>query len=195
MAITSPQSQSGVLTYEHYLAEDEIHQRYDIVDGVRIYRPAPKWRHQRIQVNSTDILRDYEKRQGGGYVIPAPFDVLIRRIPLLQTRQPDVLYVTQAQLDTGSGISESGPLEVAPELVIEIISDSETERRLADKLADYASIGVREGWLVRSDTRTVEVVRLSPDDPATISTYDETQTLQSITFADLRVCVADFFRR
>src|SRR5262249_26251775 len=165
MAVTKPQTASSVLTYEQYMAEGEIHQRYDIVDGVRFYMPGPNWRHQRIQVNATGILRDYERRTGSGFVIAAPFDILIRRVPTLQTRQPDVLFITRAQLESGGGVPELGPLEVAPELVVEILSDSETERSLAAKLADYVTIGVKEAWLVRPERRTVEVVRLAPDGP------------------------------
>jgi Uma2 family endonuclease len=194
MAASTPHTAPAVLTYEQYLAEGEVHQRYDIVDGVRIYMPAPTWRHQRVQVNVTGILREYEQRHASGYVIPAPFDVLIRSAPTLQTRQPDVLFITRQRLEQAGGIPEAGPLEVAPELVVEIVSGSETGHSIADKLADYTSIGVKECWLVRPEARIVDVVRLSPDGPVTGATFDETDTLQSITFPDLVVSVAEFFR-
>jgi Uma2 family endonuclease len=193
MAVTTTRSRPKLLTYEQYLAEPVLHRRYDIVDGERRFMPGPSWRHQRIQRNATRILERYEEETGSGYVIGAPFDILIRRSPRLRTRQPDVLFITRSRLAQGGGIPASGPLEVAPELVVEIISDSETENLLQAKLADYVAIGVNEAWVVRPDTRIVEVVRLAPEGPRTVATYDETEALQSITFADLTVPVADFF--
>lgn len=193
MAIKASILASDLLTYEQYMTEGEINRRYDIVDGVRIFMPAPTWRHQRIQVNTTDILRNYEKSQGTGYVIPPPFDVLISRSPL-RTRQPDVLFITKARLEQGGGIPEKGLLEIAPELVVEILSDSERESAIQDKIADYLSIGIVEAWLVRPAARTVEVLRLSPTGAETAATYDETQTLQSLTFHDLAIPIADIFK-
>jgi Uma2 family endonuclease len=193
MAITSTSATADVLSFEQYLAEGVVHERYDIIDGVRVPMPAPRWRHQRIQGKVMRVLDRYEERVGTGYAIPAPFDVLIRRLPLLQTRQPDVLFITRSRLAHGTGIPASGPLEVAPELVVEIISDSETEQRLGAKIADYVEIGVDEAWLVRPETRSADVVRLAPDGPIVVAGYREPETLQSLIFPDLSVAVAEFF--
>ena len=94
--------------------------------------------------------------------------MLIRRIPKLQTRQPDALFISHARLAEGGGIPEIGPLEIAPELVVEIISTSETQRRLNDKLTDYVAIGIDECWVVRPEERTVEVLALTPLGPQSI---------------------------
>ncbi|HZO90647.1 MAG TPA: Uma2 family endonuclease [Chthonomonadaceae bacterium] len=194
MAIVKPSSPPEVLTFEQYMAEGEINRRYDIIDGVRIFMPGPTWKHQRIADKITRSLLAYEEKSGVGMAFSAPFDILIRRVPKLQTRQPDVFFITHQTLTRGGGIPEKGVLQVAPELVVEILSDSETERRVGDKLTDYISIGVKEAWLVRPETRTVEVLRLTPNGPVSAATYDQTQTLQSLTFPDLTVAVADFFK-
>lgn len=85
------------------------------------------------------------------------------------------------------------PLAVAPELVIEIISNSETQRILNGKLADYIEIGVDECWVVRPEDRTVEVLRLTPNGPQSMHIYDDTETLASVVFPNLSVPVADVF--
>jgi Uma2 family endonuclease len=193
MAITKPPSASALLTYAQYMAEETIHRRYDILDGARIYMPGPTWRHQRIQFHITRILHAYEEASQIGLVLPAPFDVLIQRDPL-RTRQPDVLFVTHTQLARGGGIPAKGPIEVAPELVVEILSDSETERLVEEKIADYIAIGVREVWLVRPEPRTVEVLPLTSNGPVSVATYTETQPLPSVTFSDLKIVVADCFQ-
>ena len=95
-----------------------------------------------------------------GLVLYVPVDVMIRKNPL-RTRQPDLLYISFEQLQR-YGLNEIEELpffDVAPDLVVEIVSPSESPRQVADKLADYQRIGVQECWLVRSAEGTIEVVR------------------------------------
>jgi Uma2 family endonuclease len=136
-------------------------------------------------------LLTYEEYMAEGYV-PGRYD-LIRRKPRLQTRQPDVLFITHETLARGGGAPAS-TLTIAPELVVEIISDSETDRLLAGKIADYVSIGVREAWVVRPAARTVERLQLTTTGPVTAAIYTEGERLQSLVFADLAAPVADFFK-
>jgi len=138
-------------------------------------------------------LYAFEQRSGLGISVSAPYDILIRRTPRIQTRQPDVLFVSFARLAQAGGIPEAGPLEVAPELVVEVISNSETQRILEDKIADYISIGVDECWVVRPDVRTVEVLRLTPNGARSMATYTDGQAVASEVFAGLAVPVADVF--
>jgi Uma2 family endonuclease len=48
-----------------------------------------------------------------------------------------------------------------PGLVVEVISPSETKRRKEEKLADYASIGVPEAWLLSPEAQSVEIRELA----------------------------------
>src|SRR5437762_489790 len=119
MAITTP-----LLTYEQYMAEGEINQRYEILDGVRRFMPNPSVGHQDICFNIAAALKDYGKSSGKGRMIMAPCDILIRRNPL-RTRQPDVLFVSHARFGTRD-IFDPSPLDPAPELVVEVLSPSDT---------------------------------------------------------------------
>ena len=190
MAITKP---PGLLTYEAYLAEREVNRRYHIIDGVRIFMAAPTWRHQRIQFNINQSLHRFEEDGGIGLALGAPLDILIRR-DSLRTRQPDVFYISNERLAIAGGVPEKGVLEIAPELAVEIISDTERRRDIDEKIADYIAIGVKECWLVWPETQTVEVLLLTPEGAERVATYDDTQTLQSMTFRHLTVAVAEFFK-
>lgn len=190
---TMTEAPAAPLTYEAYMAEPEVQGRYDIVNGVRIIMPGATLRHQRIADSIGRALYAFEQRSGLGISVSAPYDVLIRRTPRIQTRQPDVLFVSFARLAQGGGIPEVGPLEVAPELVVEVISNSETQRILEDKLADYISIGVDECWVVRPDDRTVEALALTPDGARSVATFTEGQVVASGAFPGLAVPVADVF--
>ena len=190
---TMIEAPAATLTYEAYMAEPEVQGRYDIVNGVRITMPGATWRHQRIAKHIEKAFDRYEESAGVGLNVSAPFDVLIRRFPKLQTRQTDVLFVSHARLAQGGGIPEVGPLEVAPELVVEVVSNSETQRILGDKIADYISIGVDECWVVRPDDRTVEVLALTPGGARSVATFTDGQAVVSGVFAGLAVAVAALF--
>ncbi len=181
------------LTYEAYMAEPTVYGRYDIVNGVRIFMPGATWDHQEIALNLGELLRGYARSSGVGKANIAPFDVLIRRTPKLQTRQPDVLFISRLRLAQIGGRPATGPLAVAPELVVEIVSDSETQRVLGDKLTDYVSIGVSECWVVRPDAGTTEVLALTPEGTRSVATYGDGEEVQSVVFAGLSVSVADIF--
>ena len=144
-------------------------------------------------MNLAGLFRAYAQAGGIGKVNIAPFDVLIRRFPKMQVRQPDVLFISSARLAQAGGRPAKGPLESAPELVVEIISDSETQRILGDKIADYVTIGVCECWVVRPEGGTVEVLALSPSGAASAAVYGQGQTVASRVFPGLLVSVADVF--
>jgi len=84
-------------------------------------------------------------------------------------------------------------LQQAPELVIEILSPTNTRREIADKLEDYRSIGVRECWIVSPEALTVEVVRLSAEGIQTIDIFGTGMTIHSEILAGLSLPVAEVF--
>jgi Uma2 family endonuclease len=188
MATTIPQ----LLNYEEYLAEEEINRRYDILDGERIFMPNPTRHHQIILFNVATALNNYKRQVDFGQMIVAPCDVLITRVPL-RTRQPDALLISHAQLAYCTPDTDPNALEAAPELVVEILSPSETRGLRAGKINDYCAIGVRECWVISPDPQTVEVLALTPTGANPVALYDITQTVQSAILPDLTVPVADIF--
>ena len=86
-----------------------------------------------------------------------------------------------------------GPLEFAPELVVEIVSDSDTKSMLAAKIVDYASIGVSKCCVVRPDDETVEALTLKDQRMIPTARYELGQEVQSVVFPNLRVLVADIY--
>ncbi len=182
-----------LLTYEAYLEEPQVEGRYDIVDGRRMFAPPATFRHQRILGNLLFALVVYEQSHDTGRMVGAPYDVLIRRTPRLQMRQPDALFITHEALATLVEMPEA-PLTVAPALVVEIVSNSKTEAILASKLADYAAIGVPEAWVVRPAARTIDVLRLALDaEPETIASYGDGDILRSVVLTGLAVPVTELF--
>lgn len=195
-AIAEPVPES-LLTYEQYLEEFATQpptmQPYEIIEGVRQTVNSPLLIHQIITLNLAQILRMHPALSGKGIVVVAPFDVVIRRLPRLKVRQPDVLFLSQERLEQSGGVWMQGPLEVAPELVVEILSPNETPRTIRSKIEDFRSIGVTECWIVGPDSETVQVLRLTSDGIETVDIYGYEHTFQSLAFPELTITVADIF--
>jgi Uma2 family endonuclease len=179
------------LTYEQYITEPEIRSRYDIIDGVRIFMTNPTIGHQKVLGNVYLGIRAWQQVSRSAEVIQAPCDVLIRRDPL-RTRQPDVLVISHERLG-GRDLDDPSPLNPAPELVVEILSPSNTQRAQDELLADYAMVGVLECWVVNRTLRTVEVLRFTDQGAEPASVYGMGENIQSLTFPDLTLAVASVF--
>lgn len=183
---------AALLTYEDYMAEEEINRRYDILDGVRIYMTNPTRNHQRILRNIANGFAVYEEQFHQGEVIIAACDVLITRTPL-RTRQPDVLFMSNARLALNPPPDNPAPLSPAPELVVEILSPSDTRSVLTGKLRDYASVGVEECWVISPARRTAEVLQWDGQMWQSVATYGAGESVVSVTFAGLTVSVDAIF--
>jgi Uma2 family endonuclease len=151
---------AGELTFEEYLRQPMTKRRQEVIDGVTIVSPTPTVWHQRLSMRLARSCEDHVSQHNLGLIVPAPIDVLIRKAPKLRTRQPDLLFLGAAKL-AGLDLKRTNILEVAPDLVVEIASPSDRPGAWAEKLADYAAIGVREVWRVDPEAETVEV--LAPD--------------------------------
>ena len=183
---------TGLLTYEGYMAEGEINRRYDIIDGERIYMTQPTDGHQEIALNIAELLRQYQRRTRAGRTFIPPLDVLITVSPL-KTRQPDVLFISRRRYGERT-TQEVQPLSPPPELVVEVLSPSETRSIRLGKARDYCSVDVKECWVVSPEAETVEVLRLMPNGPERAALYGAGEAAQSLTFSDLTLALDDIFR-
>lgn len=135
----------ALLTYDDYLALPETMQRYEVIDGKMITEPAPLFGHQWHSRKIFQPMANYVDENLLGVVVYAPVDIMISRAPL-RTRQPDVLYISFeriAQLGLDN-MEELSFLDIAPDLVVEIISPSESQQNVLDKFVDYQRMGVDE---------------------------------------------------
>ena len=182
------------LSFDAWLALPETKRRCEVVDGVLLMPPGPLGEHQwsvRVIVRQLD---PFVTERGIGIVLTAPYDVVIQRDPP-RVRQPDVLVVN-AEL---TGISRPADLvgrrflESPPLLVVEVLSPSNTRRDVAEKLADYRSIGVPECWLAWFSARTVEVLRLSGDGVTVLGVYGMGDVLRSEALPGFELSIADIF--
>jgi len=172
------------ITFEQYVAEEQVKRRYDIVNGVRVFAVPPSLRHQRVLGHFLSPFADYAAAHGYATLFSL-FDVLISWEPFC-TRQPDVMLVSQSHLRAHE---DGEPLSVAPELIVEISSSADRELALQNKLRDYSAIGVQECWVVRPESRTVEVICATTEGFKTVQIHGAGEAAHSRACQDLVVSV------
>jgi len=143
---------SKTVTYEEWLRMPEV-KREEVVNGEIRIMPAPSWKHGDVIENLFVLmLSQVDKREVR--IRLAEFDLIIRRRPLT-ARIPDL-----AVFQVNTIVEQDGRIHSAPQLVVEVLSPSNTRRERAEKLADYAALGVPEVWVLSPEARTVEVLYL-----------------------------------
>jgi|SRR5579863_8500906 len=113
---------------------------------------------------------------------------MLRLAPQL-VRIPDVSYISRSRLTNGKPPHEPMPA-LAPNLAVEVLSESNTEQEMSRKLEDYFDAGVQLVWFVVPPTRSIEVFT-SRGKPTVLK---GTQTLTGGTvLPGFKVKVADIF--
>lgn len=187
-----PPADAQTMTYEEYMSEGEIIACYDILDGVRHFLPNPTPLRQEITMNVAMLFREYRRQSQAGWSRVAPCDILITRTPL-SIRQCDVLFIGHERYGNRH-LNDASPYSPAPELVVEVLSDSDTRQMRMAKIRDFCAVDVRECWLVSPEGGTVEVLRLTMEGPVREELYGAGQSVQSLTFPDLTPALDDIFR-
>jgi Uma2 family endonuclease len=110
----------------------------------------PKLRHVKIQSRLVRLLRPKAEHLG---VIEseAPF----RALPEFELRAADVAFITQQRWDAAD---DDDNLNGSPELVIEVLSPSNTKPEMNEKAALFLSTGAKEFWVVSPRKKTVTVI-------------------------------------
>ena len=193
-SVSTTEATKKKISFEDYLLMPEINRPYEITDGEFMPSPAPLPVHQRIALNIVMALNPYVQARDLGVVFYAPVDIIVQHQPL-RTRQPNVLFIHKDRLP-GTGfdaIEELQILEIAPDLVVEVLSSSDTAKVLSGKLSDYQRIGVKECWLVSRESRSVEVLQLTKGQFQRLGHVGLGKTIHSQVLPDLRLTVNAIF--
>jgi Uma2 family endonuclease len=156
---------SSPSTREHLITGEELARmgdlgRCELIDG-RVVRMNPtNPRHGQIEVRIAAALEAFVRPRRLGRVLAGEVGVYTHRDPD-RVRGADVIYITS---DTFARRSPTlAFLDVAPELVVEVLSPEDRAVELNQKLREYFALGVNLVWLADPVARTVQVYR-SPSD-------------------------------
>ena len=173
-------------TYEDYLktSDDE---RYELLDGELIIMPAPSIAHQHVAMKLGTRLDTFVEEGNLGVLYSAPTDVVLSDTDVVQ---PDLLFISSER----AHIITPANIQGAPDLIVEIRSDSTAERDETLKRNLYAEHDVKEYWLVDPDAMTITVLLLGADGYAEVAAHNLGQTLTSPTLEGFAVNLDEIFR-
>ena len=140
-------------TVEDYLLlEEEV--KCEILDGELLMTPAPLISHQRTVGALYQHLIYFVNNQEAGELFFAPVDVYFDKENVYQ---PDLVFVSAAR---STIIGEKG-LSEAPDLIVEVISPSNSYIDRYSKKAKYEQFGVNEYWIADPANQTLEIFALA----------------------------------
>lgn len=117
--------------------------------GMVVNLTRPKMKHARVQMNLVEILRPKVKHIG---VVGT--EIAFRALPEYDLRGADVAFVSRERWDATDGEDN---LHGSPELVIEVLSPSNTRAEMHEKAVLCLSTGAQEFWVVDPKRRSISV--------------------------------------
>lgn len=140
------------LSYDDYVLIPEDGCRHEILDGDHHVTPSPFFRHQRVSGRLHGSLEPFVYERKLGVVLAAPMDVVLSP---RDVAQPDLLFISNARM----GIVTRKNIQGAPDLVVEILSDSTRRQDEEVKLGLYDQFGVQEYWTLDPDENSARIHR------------------------------------
>src|SRR5579884_2497881 len=140
----------------------QLPDREDIIQelhfGMVVTLSRPKMNHVKLQSRIARLLRGKAEHLG-----VVEIEVPFRALPEYELRGADVAFVSQQRWDA---TSDDDNLYGSPELVIEVLSPSNTKRTINEKAVLCLSSGTLEFWVVDPKNKTVTVT--PKEGPATV---------------------------
>jgi Uma2 family endonuclease len=171
-----------LMTFAEFAKLPDGDTRQELRHGELFTVAPPKWEHYVCQLRLLRLLA--EAAGARGFV---GMEMAYRATPEHEFRYADVAYVT---LERADSVGAKDNLRGAPELVIEVLSPSNTVSEIFDKKTLCLENGSREFWVVDIEHRQVEV---STPDGRTI-TYKAGQQIPLFFATGERLAVDGIFQ-
>lgn len=147
----------------------------ELIDGeIEEYMP-PGGMHGDIVITLGSLLKVWALSQSAGRV-GTESGFIIARDPD-RVRAPDVWFIQQERIQGGR--SPKGFWNIASDLAVEVLSDSDTIGVIRGKVNDYFSIGTPLIWLVDPEAQTVDV-RTPSSKPLVLQGDDHLENFPSL---------------
>ncbi len=145
---------SPLLTAEQFVALPDGEQ-YELLDGELVERVVGQ-ESSMIAILVAQTLANFVYPSRIGYIFDGSLGLKIfpnrpRRIP-----RADLTFIRRSRLPQGPS---GGLLEVAPDLVVEVVSPGDEASMLERKLSDYREAGIPLIWVIYPATRQVHVIQ------------------------------------
>lgn len=145
--------------------------RYELVGGELMMMAPTGPKHGKFAARLVLAIGNHVEAHDLGQVYTAEPGFQLQADPLT-IRAPDVAFVQRSRIPEGE---PAGFWPLVPDLVVEIISPSETARDVHEKVKDYLRAGTRLIWLVYPDDKTVMEYR-APDQARVLMADDDLES-------------------
>ena len=151
---TTASAKTKLITADELLRLSSKGVRGELIRGVLSETMPTGREHGEIVVNLTLQLGNFVKPRKLGVLTASDSGVWLERDPDT-VREPDIAFFSSGKAPPD--VRVTGYAEVAPDLVVEVGSPTDSRRALNDKALMWLRYGVRLVWVVHPDTRTVDV--------------------------------------
>jgi Uma2 family endonuclease len=141
--------------------------RVELVKGVLVVRELPGLRHARVAAELTFRLGVHVRAAALGHVYAEAGFKLASDPDTV--RGPDIAFITKERLPDPE---PAGFTDLAPDLVVEVLSPGDRPGEVLAKVADWLSAGTRLVWVIDPARRGARVYR--DDGTEQILTADQT---------------------
>jgi Uma2 family endonuclease len=160
-------------------------QKTEFINGEIIVHTPVKLRHSNASDNLFALMRAYVQKHALGLVGHEKLLVTLTR----NDYEPDICFFGQAKAQTFTPDQVRFP---APDLVVEILSESTEAVDRGIKFEDYALHGVAEYWIVDPNQESAEQYLLQ-DERYGLAVKVKTGTIQSVVISGFDIPVRAIF--
>ena len=129
-------------------AEDK---RYELDEGEFIEITRPAYKHNRSMGILFVELSIYFTKTGGGEALPSEN---LYALSDNTRRAPNVAVILG---DRQAELWDAKVIPIIPDIAVEVLSPSETTKQIHRKLNQYFHAGMKEVWLIDTESREAEV--------------------------------------
>lgn len=177
-----------LMTADELLLLPDDGKRYELIEGVLNEMSPAGTTHGITAMRVGAVLFNFVHQQDLGVVFAAETGFVLSTDPDT-VRAPDAAFVAAERLPAGD--LPATYLHLAPDLVVEVVSPSDTASELQGKIFTWLDAGCRLVWVVYPATRSVTIYRSRED----VRVLREEDTLDgSPVFEGFSAEVRDLFR-
>lgn len=166
------------LTGKELFTYEDIHRlpegNYEIIDGERREMTPTGFEHGDLEVRLGELLRKHLRDKG--YIAVGEVGILVNKNPL-RLRAADVVYISKKKAPE----RPKGMLEIPPDLIIEIISESNTAWEMTEKVKDFLTLGVDKIILIDPFTQTVSLYQKGKREAILFDFEEEVTLIEGVT--------------
>ena len=190
--MTPPATQLARATQAEFFAIPEPDRFHELLAGELVRKAAPSGRHGAAQLRLGRSLGPFDGRpddptRPGGWRFASEVEVRLAADTIVR---PDVAGWRREHL---TSFPETGPVDVRPDWVCEILSCGNAARDLWEKLRLYHAVGVPHYWVLDPDRRTLRVHRFTEPGYQVVLDVGDESVVRAEPFEDVALAIGSLF--